>query len=249
MGLGRLYVKRFLPILGLLFYQAAFCQQAGIETQFSYDNKEKWFDQVVGIENTPLLNGREYSIAFRGATTHPFFGTRDLTNEQVVCRGRMYTNIQLLYDTYGDILVLRHRDSRGLYTLIELDKKYVDRFTLQGHQFRKMNNEKSPEASLADGYFEVVYDGEYVKLVAKHQKESYVNASSRDYRASVRYFFVKGRQWSEVRNNSSAFNLIPGGKRQIAAFIKKNKIRMGRHEEQKLASVAMYCDNLERRIQ
>ena len=247
MGLGRLHVLRFLPILGLLFYHTAFCQQKATDTPFSYNDKESWFDKKVGLEHTPLLNGREYSIAFRGATTHPFFGTRDLTDEQIVCRGRMYANIQLLYDTYGDILVLRHRDSRGLYALIELDKKYVDRFTLQGHQFRKMKNEKSTEASLADGYFEVLFDGDYVKLVAKHQKGSYVNASRRDYIASIRYFFVKGQQWSEVRSNASVYNLLPGSKRQIAAFIKRNKFRVGRRDEKELSSVAGYCDNLERR--
>ena len=65
MGLGRLHVLRFLPILGLLFYHTAFCQQKATDTPFSYNDKESWFDKKVGLENTPLLNGREYSIAFR----------------------------------------------------------------------------------------------------------------------------------------------------------------------------------------
>jgi len=100
------------------------------------------------------------------------FWIAEVTNEQVVVDGQTYNNIHIMYDMFGDVLVLRFRDKRGLFALIQLDKKRVESFTLYQHRFRKMTNPISPEASIAHGYYDVLFDGKRITLVAKRRKEA-----------------------------------------------------------------------------
>jgi hypothetical protein len=246
MGFRRLLRFLILPVVGLLSSESGHAQGIPQAAPLSYDQKEVWFDKIVGIENSGLLNGHEYSIAFPGATSHPFFGSRELTNERVIFHSQQYMNVPMLYDIYTDVLVLRHRDSRGLFSLIELDKRHVKSFTLYGHQFRRMSNRASAEPHLADGFFDVLFDGKAMKLVAKYRKSSYANNGLRDYAEDVRYFFVLNDEWSEVRNNNSMMKLMPSDKKRIQAFIKGQRIKVNKRNHDQLIALATYGDTLER---
>src|SRR4051812_49310890 len=116
MHLFRMVGARFmrtLPIYGLLCSLAAFGQQLPMAEPLVYDQKEIWFDNIVGPENSGLVNGREYFIAFPGATSHPFFGSREMTGEKLVFHSQLYVNVPLLYDIFNDEIILRHRDKRN----------------------------------------------------------------------------------------------------------------------------------------
>ncbi len=238
-------VVYILPVFGLLFSQSANAQESSVAQPLVYDQREIWFDKVVGPENTGLLNGREYFIAFPGATSHPFFGSREVTNEKLVFQSQVYMNVPLLYDIFNDELALRHRDKRNMFTMVLLEKDRVESFTLYNHYFKRIQLKGSSEPHLANGFFDVLFEGSDISLVAKRRKTSYVNSGRKDYQEDVRYFYLLGNRWTEVGGKSSFYELSPYHKVQVLDFIKSQKIKVGKKDEADLIKIAKYCDGLE----
>ncbi|HWA33972.1 MAG TPA: hypothetical protein VG737_07580 [Cyclobacteriaceae bacterium] len=244
-GLISASVSCFLPVFGLLYSQDVYSQQLSVAEPLVYDQKEIWFDNIVGPENTGLLNGREYFIAFPGASSHPFFGSREVTNERLVFHSQLYVNVPLLYDIFTDEIILRHRDKRNQFTMIVLDKDRVESFTLYNHHFKRKELKGAVEPHLAKGFFDVLFEGESISLVAKRRKTSYANVGVRDYQEDSRFFLIKGDQWIELGGKKSYYALSPRYKTEIQDFIKRQKIKVGRKNEADLIQVAKHCDLLE----
>jgi hypothetical protein len=238
-------VSCVLPIFGLLQFSDAYSQQRSVAQPLVYDQKEIWFDNIVGPENTGLLNGREYFIAFPGASSHPFFGSREVTNERLVFHSQLYVNVPLLYDIYADELILRHRDKRNQFAMITLDKDRVESFTLYNHSFKRKELKGAAEPHLAKGFFDVLFEGDEISLLAKRRKTSYANVGVRDYEEDSRFFLAKGDQWTELGGKKSFYALSPRYKTQIQDFIKSQKLKVGKKNEADLIKVAKYCDTLE----
>jgi hypothetical protein len=234
-----------LPVFGLFCSLTAHAQQLPVAEPLVYDKKEIWFDKIVGPENSGLLNGREYFISFPGATSHPFFGSREVTNERLVFHSQLYLNVPLLYDIFNDEIILRHRDKRNQFTMVLLEKDRVESFTLYGHFFKRIELKGASEPHLARGFFDALFEGREISLVAKRRKTSYANVGKRDYREDSRYFFLKGTRWKELSGKKSFYALSPAHKEQILNFIKSQKIKVGRKNETELTKVARYCDTLE----
>ncbi len=234
-----------LPFLGLFFTPCAFSQRLPVAQPLAYGEKEIWFDAIIGTDNSGLLNGREYFIAFPGASSHPFFGSREVTNERIVFNSQLYVNVPLMYDIFTDEIVLRHRDKRNQFTMIVFDKDRVESFTLYNHLFRKIELKGSVEPHLAKGFFDILYEGKEISLLAKRRKTSYANVGVRDYREDSRYFIKMKDRWVELGGKKTFYALNPGRKAQIQAFIKNQKIKVGKKNETELIKVAKYCDMLE----
>jgi hypothetical protein len=239
-------VQYAFPILALLFSsRVAFGQQLSASEPLVYDQKEIWFDKLVGPENTGLLNGREYFISFPGASSHPFFGSREVTGEKLVFHSQLYVNVPLLYDIFNDEIILRHLDKRNQFTMIALDKDRVESFTLYGHFFKKIRLKGASEPHLANGFFDVLFAGDNISLIAKRRKTSYANVGKRDYQEDAGYFFMKGERWTPLGGKKSFYTLSPAHKMQILNFIKSQKIKVGKKNEADLIKLANYCNALE----
>jgi hypothetical protein len=209
-----------------------------------YDQKEAWFDKTIGHENTELINGSEYFIPFQATSTHPFFGSRELTSEQVLLDGQLYTNVPLLYDIYSDILVLRFRDKNGLFTLIHLDEKKVESFTLYNHHFRKMDHPKYSESAKGNGYYDILYEGKKIMLVAKRTKARSAGTAKAEYEVDEKYYLIRQNQWSHASGTGSFYEFIKDKKKQVLSFVKIKKIKVRKKDEKDLVTLTSFCDSL-----
>ncbi|CAN5470145.1 hypothetical protein BH10BAC4_BH10BAC4_25950 [soil metagenome] len=234
-----------LPLFGLVTLQTATAQQFAVKEPLIYAQKELWFDKIVSRENTSLINGPEYFIPFQGATTHPFFGSRELTNEEVRYDAQLYENVFLLYDIYSDVLVLRIRDHSGLFALVHVDKAKVESFTLYQHRFRKMMDPKSTSGETTYSFYNVLAEGKNIMLVARRTKTRQVLAQQTEYEIDDKYYFVRDGKWSLLSGTKSYYELMEAEESQITGFIKSQHIKVRKRDEKDLIAIAVFCNSLE----
>ncbi len=233
------------PLLGLFFFQQAPAQQLIAEQPLAYNNKESWFDKIVSRQNTSIINGPEYFMPFKGFSTTPFFGSMELANERVAYENQVYENVPLLYDIYDDVLVLRIRDKNGMFAMVSVDKSKVEGFTLYHHRFRKLTGPKPGSPVPVSQYFDVLYEGRNLMLVAKRSKSRHVSGYVTEYEPEEKYYFVKQGQWSQLSGVKSFYRLMEDKKDQINNFIESEKIRIKKKEEKDLIAIAAFCNSLE----
>jgi hypothetical protein len=234
-----------IPLLGLSCLQSAFAQQLAVDEPLAYNNKETWFDKIVSRQNTSLINGQEYFMPFKGFSTTPFFGSMELANEKVWYENQLYEDVPLLYDIYGDVLVLRIRDKNGLFAMVSVDKSKVEGFTLYHHRFRKYKDPRSAGNVPSYQYYDVLFEGRNLTLVAKRTKSRQVSGYVTEYEQEDKYYFIKGAQWIQLTSAKSFSALMESKKSEIDNFIKSKQIKVRKKEEKDLIAIAAFCNSLE----
>jgi len=237
---------RITIILSSLFFLLSEPTYSQEKLPYAPTYKEIWFDNIVGFENSGIINGPEYFIPMQGSVTHPFFGSRDLSPEWVIFKGQRYGNIALMYDIYSDILVLRHRDKNGIFVLIQLDKENIDSFTLYGHQFKKISVVNSDGKIKPVVFFDILLDGETMDLVAARKKTIHVVDSRPEYQYEEKFYFLINNQLIPLTRKKNIYLSLKetGNKKDIQEYINKNKLNF--RNEKDLLLIAGFCDSINR---
>ena len=196
---------------------------------------ETWFDNIVGVENSGLINGPEYKVKLQGARTNPFFGTGEASG--IVTYNNNAYAIPLIYDVYTDELVAKHMSKSGRAWFIQLEKSQVTEFVLPGHTFRNFGGER--------GYQEVIYDGENLQVLAKRTKRYEVKKGIFNYVAADRLFIKMGEMWKAFTGTSGFTKVLAdkAHRKQLKEFLNQNKIG-GRLTNAELAQVGRFVDDL-----
>jgi hypothetical protein len=194
----------------------------------------RWLDNIIGIENSGIINGAEYRIEFLGTKTNPFFLPE--ASEGFIQYNNQQFYAPLLYDIYKDEIIVKHLSSAGRAWLIQLDKKLVKEFTIQGHLFRNFNGI----------YREVLFDGDNLLLVSRKSKFAETKNGIPNYREHEEYFLFRSGKWKRVVGSSGFASMLESkeDKRQLKVFLKQNKIKVGKFNPDDLAKVAAFVNAL-----
>jgi hypothetical protein len=192
-------------------------------------------DNITGIENSGIINGAEYRMEFLGATTNPFFKP-DAVEGSIRYGNNQEFYAPLLYDIFKDALIIKHFSSTGRVWLVQLDKKLVYEFTIDGHRFRNFNG----------AYREVLFDGDNLLLVSRKSKFAQTKNGIPDYRENEEYFLSRSGKWKRVLGTSAFRKMLDSkeDKRQLKLFLKENKIKVGKFRDDELARVAAFVNSL-----
>jgi hypothetical protein len=196
---------------------------------------ETWFDNIIGVENSGVINGPEYKVKLQGARTNPFFGTGEASG--IATYNNNTYAIPLIYDIYTDELVVKHMSTSGRAWFIQLEKSLVTEFVLPGHTFRNFGGER--------GFHEVIYDGDNLQVLAKRTKRYEVKKGIFNYVQADRLFIKMGEMWKTFAG-TSGFNKVLDNKahrKHLKDFLNQNKIG-GRLTNAELAQVGRFVDDL-----
>lgn len=151
----------YLIFLYLLFISNTVCGQVRTSETDYYN----WFDNITGIENSELHQGVVYVERHRtkGKKTK-FFPEPDFVSGSIVFDGQPYFDLNLKYDVYDDELLMRV-DRRVGGSVLQLYKAKIDRFTISGHDFIKIEDSK-----IKSGFYEIALERPLFSLLKKHRK-------------------------------------------------------------------------------
>jgi hypothetical protein len=236
---------RFLLSVLLACYTISTSAQQSLHPIFTHvDSAEVWFNKIVGPENVAIINGPVYHISFKGFKTHPFYQSAESDRTLLRYDNDLYTNIDLQYDTYKDILVLKRVTPTGVF-LIELNSHLVQHFDLHGHHFKKYD--EGIRAGIGP-YFDVLFEENEFAVVAKRHKSERVNETTTDYLEDDVYYILSRGDWIKITSKSSFTKLLNKDQgKEMTAFIKSNRINVRKRKDEDLRKLGAFCYSLKER--
>lgn len=229
-------LARLLKILVLLLaFQNANCQidQDSVRNLFGV-----WYDNTVGQETNQLMYSAIYLTALRGRTTHQYFDQRVWQKGSVIMAGQRYDQLPMLFDIELEQLVIKHPDAYR-FDGIAIKMEDLESFTLSGHQFRKF-----PFLGKS-GFFEVLYDGNNILLVAKRKKRSSTQKVGVEFDEITSYYLMDKDRLLPMKGLKTLKNLFPNFIDDIKYIKKEKKIRLRIRKE---PSIIRFVESLDEKI-
>ncbi len=122
------------------------------------------YDQLTGISNTHIYNGRAFTSEYRILNDqHQFFKQSDFVASTIVYGNQSYKDVPVLYDVFNDQVLTKVVTAYGT-EIIRLVKERVKSFRIGVHLFvlRRYNGKLS--------FFEKVYHNDYVDFYKNYKK-------------------------------------------------------------------------------
>lgn len=217
------------------------------QTSTKNDATYLWFDEIVGIENTPLIDGVEYEEEHRVLNEKTkFFKSSDFLDGTVTYKNQPYFGLQLKYDLYESNVLVRLPNRIGGTTL-RLIKNEIQDFTIDGHAFSAITDKDDVGVGFS-GFYEKLFKGTYLALYTKYNKY----ALERRDRKNLYYEFNDGEnehliqyqtKFYRINGKKDLVELFPEYKDEIRAHYKRNKTKEKRRSGSFMSSLVNQIDN------
>lgn len=227
--------RLFKILIFLLAFHHARCQlnQDSLENVFSI-----WYDSTVGSETNPLMYNAIYVTALRGTTTHQYFDQRVWQKGNLNVMGEGYGNVPMLFDIELEQLVIKHPDDYR-FDGIAIDMDILDSFDFGRHQFRKF------VFSNGSGFFEILFDGNNLLLLAKRKKRSTSQKGGVEFEATTSYYLVNEDRLVLLKGLKTIKNLYPANIKDIQQVKKVDKKKFRINKE---ASIVQFVQSLDAKM-
>ena len=214
---------KYLVYILLFFYSVNFYSQS----ENSLSTYYKWFDSVLGVSNTGLLNGVEYKEKYRTVDgNNQYFLEYDFSPSQLVYSGQPYYDIPMKYDVNGDNLIIKLANNISGQFAIQLIKKNIGSFKIDDHLFVNSNHLNIPTSD-KDGFFEALFQSKNISIYKKHIKNDEARKNSRFAYTKFVYrskFLINYNNKLHVLNSKkNVVQLFPQHKKEINTFYSKNR--------------------------
>ena len=201
-------------------------------------------EKTYGI-NQELICGELYENLYLGALGTPFIIKEEFTKGSVCYKGKVYNDLQLMYDIYEQKVLIDYR-TEHTQLRVYLTKNFLTEFEIYNKKFKKLD-------LFDDGldFYQVLEAGEELKCYY-HWYKSRVESNHLYPRVSYefssdkkkKYLYINGT-YTGFRGKSSFISAFPKNKRKsIKKFIKQNKIYMADISDTAMQQLLDYCNSL-----
>ena len=192
------------------------------QNQSNQENYYKWFDDLIGIENTGIYNGFEYRKKYRTLEgSNEFYLTSQFVKGNIVYDQQPYYDIEMKYDINEDIIIVK-LFTQSSFNIIQLVKEKIESFSINNKRFvRITNNEK-------EGFYELLFKSNYLTLYKKHEKQRNERLD-KDFvyyvfKDKKEYFIQYNQKYHRIKSKADFSKLFPEQKKSINSFWKNNKV-------------------------
>lgn len=194
----------------------------------------KWYDSVVGIENTALINGPEYVLISPSTYTHPFFEQRSAWQGAVVINSLNYEGLRLMYDIYSDLLVLEHRYAGQAPIWTVLEKSRIEHFTLASRSFTRHN------VNGEELYLELIASANGKMLFAQRRKVRVTKSNRFELEPSPLFHLKVDNRFHSFYSLKKFYELYPEIQTPIKDYVRSNDVSLG--NDQDIIELFKYCE-------
>ena len=195
-----------------------------------------------------LYNGSKYyDQEYRTVKGHPNFESENPEFGRLIYDGQYYWNVEMLYNTCRDILVIVHFDERGYYTELIPQQQKVTWFQLLDQTFLRITPDTLSKTTIREGYYNLLYDGDS-KVLAKHQKtiETRQSLYSRQefFKEKTRQFVKVNGFYYQIKGKRSLLKALAGKEKEIKVFLRMNKLKFTDYNTAGTIMAVQYFDSL-----
>lgn len=182
-----------------------------------------WFDKQIGLENTGLFNGIEFTETYNLLDKdHRFFETEAFNSGSIRYDNQNYYDINLKYDLYRDQLIVRLESKNdGMNQIVLLNEK-IESFKIGNTFFEKLTNYKVHN-NLSQNFYEVLADNQAIKLYKKNHKrlKKFIKNNAVYYRfieEKPEYLILTDKKLHKINKRRDLVSIFPEFKKDILKY-------------------------------
>ncbi len=239
--MNRFYYFAFLLLISLFAFNKT-NGQTSADQSLSFKNAKTYFQNETG-EDAHLYTGEQYTDYEKNIKGYPFFVSPLMQNSDIFYNGSLYHNVPLLFDIVRQEIVINRYNQNFRIKLLNEKVKY---FTLAGHRFENITITEGKDENIANGIYDIVFDGKVSVLVKRIKLIKY------PFKAEDPPGFVEedvcyirnGNTMYAVDNRGSLLQALNDKRELIKTYIRKNKLKFKRNIEKELIMTAVYYSTL-----
>jgi hypothetical protein len=192
-----------------------------------------------------LYNGRFYIFyAPSGTEGDQFISGKQFITGSLTIKGKNYSDLPLNYDIYNQCVIYKYKIESGAVRQIIIPESLLDSFTLERRRFQTL-----PGIDGNKKIYQVIGSGSFRILSFWHKKlelNRFHGAGNRVFTKPLREFYLAYNDTLKVfRNNRTFISLFPPEKReQVRKFLRENRIRINKADDESLMKVMQYCNSI-----
>jgi len=193
-----------------------------------------------------IYTGKYYSDSYIGIKDHPFYNENTWEIGTIAYDNEEYDSIEIKYDIYKDLLLVKHVDDNGYLKIIQLYTAKVDNFQISGHHFMQFKEDSLPNN--INGFYDILYSGAKASVLAKRIKEIDRSTTSTSLEKK---FVIKDKlyirieeDFHEIKKRKSMFEVFSDHKSELKAYLKLNKSRFRNDHERELVEAVEYYNSV-----
>ena len=156
-----------------------------------------------------------------------------------------FSGVPMLYDIYGDQVVVFLYNHFTKYTLI---KDKVSNFDFLDHHFVRIDTVTFlNNPVIKPGYYDELYGG-HLQILARHSKNIQTSSSGQTsesyFNYTKDYFIRKNNIYYSFSGQGALLDILKDKKKEIQKYLKENQIKYRRNPEEAMVKIASYYDHL-----
>lgn len=182
----------------------------------------KWFEEQTNNAKSRIYTGDTYPLLVTSRFGHQFFESRQWQNGTVCFGDQWYYDLPLLFDLRNEIVVTQQGGGIGTSGGIILENQMISYFKIEDTSFIPLLLEGKRH------FFEVVFKGENIDLLAKRQKFQRLKSDGYHFEESVKYYLLVETELIPLINKKSLRQVTPDAKsiaKEITAHEAKFNLR------------------------
>jgi len=190
------------------------------------EQTKKYYDHVVKDQNQ-LYNGGDYVDYRPLKEEHPYYISEDWITGTVQYHGEQYDDVSILYNIHTDDVIVEQSSSS---IMIKLIRDKVQSFSLDGHQFVLLSEQKD----ITKGFYDQLCKGK-VELYAKRIKDFQETISGselqRNFIEKTRYYLYKEGHYYPIKSKKSILTVLGDRKKELNQFLHENHLNIRQNRE------------------
>lgn len=209
--------------------------------EFSLDGDVMyWYDSILGVENTLLLNGELYAFTRKSPNSHAFYEGQAWQAVDILYFGQSFERVPALYNLEDDQIIIKN--PLDITSPLMLVKSEVAGFDFGEKHFVRIDEEVGFRSG---DFYLMAYEGEQVSLLFKLYKKLTIKNGVFTYEMSYDPFVKFQNDYKLVTRFSGIKGMFPQLKKELKR-LKKNigmSSRLDRENQvANLSQLIKYCD-------
>ncbi len=248
-GITRLFI--FFHLIFFTFSPLFLSAQNPSEEQHQVSETEA-FTRAVNVyedafhNHTKILTGKYHNDVYKGIKGHSYYNEITWKTGCVVYESQKYDSVEIKYDIYTDLLLIKYIDQQGYIRPIQLYSAKVNAFQINDHHFINVKGDSSKDH--ISGFFDLLLDGKIASVLAKRRKEvnkstTLTSLENRFLINDILYIHIED-SFYKVKNRKSILKILSDRKNELKSFLKLNKGRFKKDQEKELVEVVKYYNSI-----
>ena len=213
----------FSVVISLLLFLFCFPTETRSQASLDESSRYQWFDYMIGIGNSGLYSGVVYKEKYLIINDkHKFFHSSNSLYGFISYDGQPHFDVPMKYDLYEDEVLVKFK-----ITTLLLAKSKIDSFIVDNTKFLKINYEaKDPKDVKLDGFFELLAETSFYKLIKKHKKKKIERIGNKftyyEFNDKNIYFLLYKNSYHKISTKSDIVKIFPQFKQEIMSYSNKS---------------------------